>query len=80
MNQIQLIPDEDLVEELMNRYDDIVIGARRVLTVGDDPKSCRRRWWKGDMDACVGLLQGLSQDLTNKTWGISPDDIKRIED
>ena len=73
---IQLIPDEDLVEELMNRYDDIVIVARRVLTTGDDPKAKRDRWFKGDMDACVGLLQGLSQDLTNKTWGISPDDIQ----
>lgn len=79
MKTIQEFSDEDLVEELMARYDDIVIGARRVLTTGESPKANRRRWWKGDMDACVGLCSAVCNDLTIKTWGISPDDIKQSD-
>lgn len=75
MKTIQEFSDDDLVEELMARYDDIVIGARRVL---DSTQSTaqRRRWWKGDYDACVGMAHGVINDLINKTWGISQDDIK----
>lgn len=76
MKTIQEFPDEELVEELMARFDDIVIGARRVLTTGDKPDAQRRRWWKGDMDSCIGLSHGVEQDLINKVWGIHQDDIK----
>lgn len=76
MKPIQEFYDDELIEELMARYDDIVIGARRVLTTGNNSDSQRRRWWKGDMDVCVGLCNAVCNDLTIKTWGISQDDIK----
>lgn len=76
MKTIQEFQDEELVEELMARYDDIVIGARRVLTTGDKPNAQRKRWWKGDMDACIGLSMSVTNDLINTVWGISEDDIK----
>ena len=68
MKPIQEFSDDDLINELMERYDDIVIGARRILTRQDNPKSERRRWWKGDLDACVGLIQSVSSDLINEIW------------
>lgn len=76
MKPIQEFSDNDLVEELMERYDHIVIGARRDLTTGDDCAGQRRRWWKGDMDVCLGLCQGVCSDLINKIWGVNQDDIK----
>ena len=66
MKPIQEFSDDDLINELMERYDDIVIGARRILTKQENPKSERRRWWKGDLDACVGLIQSVSSDLINE--------------
>lgn len=68
MKPIQEFSDEDLVQELMERYDDIVIGARRVLTGGNDPDAERRRWWKGDRDACIGLVQCVSTNLVDDIW------------
>lgn len=76
MKTIQEFSDDDLIEELMERFDDIVIGARRVLTAGDKPDAQRRRWWKGDMDACIGLSMSVTSDLINKVWGVSQDDIR----
>jgi hypothetical protein len=76
MKPIQEFSDEDLIEELMERYDHIVIGSRRDLTSSENPKAQRRRWWKGDTEICIGLAHSVAQDLVNKTWGIDQDDIK----
>lgn len=65
--------DDELVEELMNRFDDILIGARKAL---DSKQMFRRRWWKGDCDACIGLMISASSDCVNKVWGIREDDIQ----
>ena len=62
MKTIQEFSDDELVDELMARYDDVVIGARRVLDAKES-KAQRRRWWKGDMDACLGLIQGVSAHI-----------------
>lgn len=76
MKTIQEFSDDELVGELMERFDDIVVGARRVLTYGNKPDAQRRRWWKGDMDACIGLSMSVTSDLINKVWGVSQDDIR----
>ena len=65
MTPIEQILDEELIDELMRRYDDIVIGARRILNTS---RTERRRWWKGDMDACVGLVEAVKIDLVKTTW------------
>lgn len=67
MRPIEEFSDDDLVDELMRRYDDIVIGARRILNTGAT-RTERRRWWKGDMDACVGLVDAVKLDLVKTTW------------
>ena len=76
MKPIQEFSDDDLIEELMARYDDIIIGARRILTQNGDQKTERRRWWKGDMDSCLGLINGVAMDVLHKIYGGSQDDIR----
>jgi hypothetical protein len=66
MKPIQEFSDDDIVEELMTRYDDVVVAGRKVLTVGG--KTERRRWWKGDLDACIGLVQSVSANLIKCIW------------
>jgi hypothetical protein len=66
MKPIQEFSDDDIVEELMTRYDDVVVAGRKVLTVGG--KTERRRWWKGDLEACIGLAQSVSAALIKQIW------------
>ena len=68
MKQIEEFSDDDIVDELMRRYDDIVIGSRRIMDTAAT-KTERRRWWKGDMDACIGLVEAVKLDLVKNTWG-----------
>ncbi len=79
MKQIQEFSDEELAEELMARYDDIIISARRILTINISPDAQRQIWWKGDLDACVGMAHGIIHDLIVKTYGISQNDIRDID-
>lgn len=66
MKRIEEFTDTDIVEELMKRYDDIVIGARKIL---DRKGETSRRWWfKGDADACAGLMVGVMNKLVAETW------------
>ena len=67
MKPIEEFSDEDLVEELMKRYDDIVVVGRKVLDVGVT-KSERNKWWKGDMDVCAGLALAIARDISDKIW------------
>ncbi len=67
MKTIQEFSDEDLVDELMARFDDIVIVGRKVLDVGVT-KSERNKWWKGDMDVCAGLALAIARDISDKIW------------
>ncbi len=76
MKRIQEFSNEELVEELMGRFDEIVIVARKVLTNGDKASAERMRWWQGDMDACAGLTNGILMDILHKQWGINQDDIR----
>jgi len=73
MKRIEEFSDTEIIEELMRRYDDIVIGARKILDVkGEDTN--RRWWYKGDPDACAGLIIGVSHKLVNETWRIRDND------
>ena len=70
--------DDELVNELIDRYDDIIIGARKTIDIrkgNEDVKVSRRRWWKGDYDACIGLMFGASLDCLHKNWGVKECDI-----
>jgi len=72
MKRIEEFSDEDLIEELTKRYDDIVIVGRKVLDVGIT-KSERNKWWKGDMDVCAGLALAIARDISNQIWGEKDD-------
>lgn len=70
--------DAELVDELMERFDDIIIGARKILNRSKNPSVEKRRWWKGDYDACVGLMMGAAQDCLHKNWGVKEEDIDPV--
>ena len=74
IKRIEEFSDTELMNELANRFDDIVLAARKLGFKGKRT-ACRRRFWKGDYDACVGLVMGAAQDCLNKNWGISEGDI-----
>jgi len=73
MTSLELASDNELIEELAKRFDAFIMAGRKVLTT--DGKTARRRYWNGDFDACVGLAHGIIQDVTNKNWGVSSEDI-----
>ena len=80
MVELSLVSDKDLVEELCNRFDDFIMAGRKILTNSSkdgkgQEKTERRRYWKGDYDACVGLCMGTIQDCLNKNWGVKQDDL-----
>lgn len=74
MNPIEEFSDTELIEELSKRFDDFILSGRKV-GYGGESKAQSRRFWNGDMDACVGLIQGVSFDILSKKWGIANSDI-----
>ena len=74
IKRIEEFSDIDLIQEISRRFDDVVFAGRKV-GLGGIGKCQRRRFWKGDYDACVGLVMGTAQDCMNKTWGVDPGDI-----
>lgn len=71
---LQEYSDSQLIEELSNRFDDFILAARKV-GYGGTKSVQRRRYWKGDMDACIGLLHGCIFDCLSKNWGLKETDI-----
>ena len=75
LKRIQEFSDDELVNELMERYDDIIIGARKCLTECKNKKTERRRWWKGDYDSCIGLMMAAAIDCLHTNWGVNEEHI-----
>lgn len=61
MTDLQLLPDDDLVNELQARYDDIIIIGRQVLEKGHK-KTRRVRWCKGDPDVIIGMAFAVAKE------------------
>ena len=57
--QIELVPTQSLIEELMNRFDHVVISG---IIDGGDPK---RFTHKGNSRTCQGLATGLTFQIQN---------------
>jgi len=78
LKRIQEFSDNELVDELMVRYDDIIIGARKCLAKNPEKLQQaieRRRWWKGDYDSCVGLMMAAAIDCLHTNWGVNEEHI-----
>lgn len=73
MKRIEEFTDTEIVEEMMKRYDDIVIGARKILDAKAE-RTDRRWWYKGDPEVCAGLLAGVSNKLVTEVWKEEEDD------
>lgn len=71
---IQEFSDDDLLQELSSRFDDFIFAARKKGYGGAELVQ-RRRYWKGDYDACIGLLHGAAFDCLIKNWKIKDEDI-----
>ena len=54
--QIELVPTQSLIEELMNRFDHVVISG--IIDGGDQYKEIWRH--KGNSRTCQGLATGLT--------------------
>lgn len=59
MNELQLLPDDTLVNELQAGYDDIIIIARQKMDVA---KTRRVRWCKGDPDVIIGMAFAVAKE------------------
>lgn len=67
MNDLFQFTDEDLIEELANRFDEIVFAGRKLITT-DGSRADRIRRWKGDRDACIGLVASVTDHILKDTW------------
>lgn len=67
MSELQLIPDDDLVNELQARYDDILIIGRQVLNK-NDKKTRRVRWCKGDPDVIIGMAFAVAKENIDEQY------------
>ena len=79
IKRIEEFSDTELMNELANRFDDLILAGRKAGYKGKS-NVLRRRFWKGDFDACVGLAMGASHDCLNKNWGVGEDDITWRDD
>ena len=73
--RIQEFTDDELINELSNRFNHFIMGARKDTTFNNNPKVIRTRFWVGDYDVCIGLMFGASIDCLHKNWGVKEDDI-----
>ena len=63
---IQLYSSDDLMEELMSRFDDVILSARRIKDQNDNTE--RVVHYKGDYDACIGLAEQVKMSIVNEIW------------
>jgi hypothetical protein len=61
MTDLELVSDDDLLDELLNRFDHACFVGMRVSIPADYHGYTRRH--KGNSHTCVGLLQELSSGI-----------------
>lgn len=61
---IELIPSEDLIMELMNRFDHAVFAGMKVDAT-PDKKSFTARKWKGNSATCSGMAFQIACRIHN---------------
>lgn len=70
MSDLSLISTDDLFEELVNRFDHLVISG--IKYTKSDGEYMVMRKWSGNRHTCLGLLTVLSQKIANKEIENSP--------
>ena len=61
MNPLIQYMDDELIDELQSRYDDLIIVGRQVLD--NNNKNTRRvRWVKGDPDVIIGMAFAVAKE------------------
>lgn len=63
---IELIPSDDLIEELMSRYDDVIFCGRQIKDTQDNTH--RVRQYKGDFEVCIGLAEEVKHQIIAEVW------------
>ena len=63
---IELYSSDDLMQELMSRFDDVILAARRIKDKNDNTE--RVVHYKGDYDACIGLAEQVKMSIVNEIW------------
>lgn len=65
MDNIQLIPTEELLKELLNRFDHaIFMGIKVYKEQGGEITSVRR--WIGNSYTCCGLCESIKRSILNE--------------
>ena len=59
---LSLVPIQDLQEEIVNRFDHVVITCRKDFP--NEKKFSRR--WKGDYQVCVGLCWEIASMISDE--------------
>ena len=65
--QIELVPTQSLIEELMNRFDHVVLSG--IIDGGDHYKEIWRH--KGNSRTCQGLATGLTFQMEPSFFDIT---------
>jgi hypothetical protein len=63
MADLELVPTDDLVEELVNRCDHLALEMMRVNERGEETHLYIRRW-AGNSHTCIGLCWDLASKIT----------------
>lgn len=61
-NPLDLIPNQDLIDELARRFDALVVISLRDMT---EEEEGTRAWYYGGQMTCLGLLTGTQARLLN---------------
>ena len=67
MKKIEEFSDNELIEELADRFDHFVMAGRKDA-YSHERKAQRRRYFKGDYEVCVGLAHGIIDVTTMDAW------------
>jgi len=75
MKDIELIPTDDLIQELQKRFEAIIIHGTRE----NKNKDVYTQHWKGNYSTCLGLCE-IMKELILKNWEkdtfvIKPEDL-----
>lgn len=64
LNNLSLIPTDELLEEVASRYDWVIFMGRKIKIGANDWETKRR--WKGDVYCYVGLADNMADFLNQQ--------------
>jgi len=63
MNDLDLVPTSELVDELISRCDHGVIGLFHSRKYGETVDLTVKKYWKGNEHTCLGLCTDIQNEI-----------------